>query len=146
MRSFSFVIALIVGPLAYACSSSSTPSGSTSDAGSGNSDASSGGDSGSAVSCGLTFYTSDYDKSCQAALDTSCCSQEKACVANSDCVALVACINACPVPRQDACVHACAGDAGESAPGFSQLNDIASCPTTGPGGGISCDWPNGNGH
>jgi len=151
MRPFTVVAVLGLGAsvFGYACSSSSTTS-SNPDAGSANLDSGSSGDGTSATNgCGLVFFPSDYDKGCQGALDSVCCSEEQTCVGNTDCVKLIACINACPAPRQDACVNACAGDAGESAPGVSQLNDIANC-TKGAAyhdpPGVSCAWPSGDGH
>ena len=100
-------------------------------------------------SCGLKFFPGDYATSCQGALDSACCTQERACGANADCVALIACINACPAPRKDACINACAGDAGASAPGYSELNAIADCTKVAPymdPPGVSCSWPSGGGH
>jgi hypothetical protein len=64
--------------------------------------------------------------SCQGALDQACCEQEKTCAANSNCVELIACLNACPTPRQDACLNACATN-GESTPGFAEFNAIGDC-------------------
>jgi hypothetical protein len=95
-------------------------------------------------SCDLAFFPGDYARSCQGALDSACCAQEKACASNADCAKLVACIDACPAPRQDACVNACAGDAGANAPGYPQLENIAVCTKTPPyqdPPGVICTWP-----
>src|SRR4051812_44367426 len=51
-------------------------------------------------SCGL----SSGDPTCDSCLDTSCCTENKACVADPDCNALIACGDAC---RDDACISAC---------------------------------------
>src|SRR5262249_19277242 len=102
-------------------------------------------DTGSHVSspaCGLEFYPPDFPTQCQAALDRACCNAEKACGANADCKKLVACVNACPAPRTDDCVTACAGGSA-SPPGYPELDAIATC-TKGPpyDAGAECNWPN----
>jgi hypothetical protein len=95
--------------------------------------------------CGLAFYPGDYDRRCQQALDTACCSQENACAANPDCVKLLACINACPAPRTDACINTCSGDAGDDkTPGYANLDVVARCSKAPPyqePAGIDCSWP-----
>ena len=80
--------------------------------------------------CGLGFYPNDYDKGCQGALDQACCDEEKACAANTDCVKLIACFNACPTPRKDECINACATQ-GESTPGLAEFFAIATCTKDG---------------
>ena len=112
---------------AFACSSSSSPS-SSSDAG----------------ACGLALFPPDFPPSCQTAMDQACCTQEGACGANADCVHLVACVNACPAPRQDSCVNACGPSDGGAPPGYSELEAIATCSTTQAptDSGAACAWPN----
>jgi hypothetical protein len=94
--------------------------------------------------CGLALFPQDFPSSCQTAMDQACCTQERACAANADCVHLVACVNACPAPRQDSCVNACAPADGGTPPGYTQLEAIASCsPTQAPtDSGTACAWPN----
>jgi hypothetical protein len=88
--------------------------------------------------CGMTFYPNDYEPSCQLLLDHYCCDQEKACAADTACTTVIACIDACPTPRQDTCINAC----GTTEP--STLNALAQCtkqpPYTVPAG-IDCGWP-----
>jgi hypothetical protein len=50
--------------------------------------------------CGL----STGDTTCDSCLDGSCCTENKACVADADCTALIACGNAC---TDDACLAGC---------------------------------------
>lgn len=122
------------------CGKSSSDGGSIGDSGS-ILDSGQGDGSGT---CGLAFFPSDYDKSCQGAMNSACCTQEKACGANADCVKLIACINACPAPRQDACVNACSGGSGVNTPGYTQLNAIGECSKVPPykdPAGVSCSWP-----
>jgi len=130
LRSFASLSSLAV--LSVACSSSSSaPSGpgpvtST-----------------ESLTCELAFFPSDYPTSCQGALDQACCSEEKACAANADCVKLIDCINACPPKRQDACVNACASS-GESTPGYKEFDAIATCskgPAFKPPSGLTCGYP-----
>jgi hypothetical protein len=93
--------------------------------------------------CGLAFYPPDYPPLCQTNLDDACCSQETACADNAACFDLIDCANACPTPRQDSCVNACAnGDAGVAAE-FTALQSCSSAAT--PAVGVpagACDWPN----
>jgi serine/threonine protein kinase len=68
----------------------------------------------------------------------TCCSQERACANDAVCSAWVKCVNACPVPRQDACIGGCG-----AAP--SSITDVGTCsklappavPASIPG---SCKW------
>jgi len=148
------ILGVILAAVAASCSSSSS-SPSTGDAGaiadaaraddatngdaavaqgdSAPGDAASGGDAG----CGLDFYAPDYAPACQLLLDKYCCDPERACSGDATCVAFVACANACPPPRQDACIAAC-GAAG------SKLDALSACtkspPYTAPPG-IDCTWP-----
>ena len=139
-----------------ACSSSSSPAGtadggakdgaSAGDGSSGGSSSSSGGPDGATGAdagadagngCGLVFYASDYEPSCQLILDKYCCDQEKACGGNATCAAFVACVNACTPPRQADCVTAC-GSGGAS------LDSISQCTKTPPYNvptGLDCTWP-----
>jgi hypothetical protein len=91
--------------------------------------------------CGsLAVYTAPDDPAqCQPAIDKSCCNEEKSCADNADCVKIVACINACPKPRQDACVNACLPDPSSVAAGYADAIQICSV-TKGPSG---CGWPQG---
>jgi hypothetical protein len=61
-----------------------------------------------------------------------------------DCVKLMDCLNACPPPRQESCLDACAGGAGASAPGYTEFNAIATC-SEGPAykapPGAICGYP-----
>jgi hypothetical protein len=94
-----------------------------------------GGDAG--TGCGLDFYTSDYPPACALLLDKYCCDAERACGADATCVAFVACVDACPSPRQGACVAACGG-------GGAKLDALAQCTKTPPytvPPGIDCTWP-----
>src|SRR5262249_10314464 len=88
--------------------------------------------------CGLVFYASDYEPSCQLLLDHYCCDQERACGADSACAALVKCVDACPPPRQTACIQACGAN------GQGPLDALANCtkspPYTTPPG-LNCSWP-----
>lgn len=95
-----------------------------------------------APACKLAFYPAGYPSQCQEANDAACCAQEQACAANADCVNAVDCINACPPPRQDSCVNACAPDGGIPA----SLTALSACtkgepPVAGVASG-ACDWPN----
>jgi hypothetical protein len=124
-RSFLFVFSGLFLSVAsfVACSSSSTG-------------ATAGGACG-----GLKVYTAPDDPaSCQPALDQNCCDQQKACAGNADCVNIVACLNACPKPRQDACVNACLPtDPNNIAAGYADGVQICSVLHT-PSG---CGWPQG---
>ena len=95
--------------------------------------------------CGLAFFPADYPASCQQALDSACCSLQEVCASHPDCVHLLACINACPAPRTEACVNKCAGDAGDqNTPGYADLNAVGQCSKASPGStpqGFSCAWP-----
>jgi len=151
MRVPAFAAALV---LAACSSSSSTPSAAGADGGKDASDAASGdqdsssaadaandgndGGGGDAGGCGLAFYPSDSEPSCQLLLDKYCCDQEKACAGDAACKALVKCIDDCPAPRDQACIQAC-GTSGET-----QLDAIATCTKTPPYAvppGLSCGWP-----
>lgn len=128
------VLTAVVGSVStIACSSAtSSPSSPSTDAG----------------ACGLTFYTGNYDKTCQQALDKACCAQEQACANDADCVKLIACVNACPAPKSAQCVTACTGDGG-TPPGFPHVDAIATCTMQPPyvqPTADSCDWPSGQGH
>ncbi len=93
--------------------------------------------------CLLSFYSAEYDPRCQSALDAACCPEEKACGVDSDCYALVRCIDACPAPRQDACVNAC-GDGTPNPPGLAHLTGVSECGKSTkyqPPTGVSCAWP-----
>jgi hypothetical protein len=70
--------------------------------------------------CGLALYSSGYPSSCQTALDGTCCAEEQACGGNPGCLDVVNCINACPAPRQNSCVNACAR-AGDVPPALTAL-------------------------
>ena len=82
--------------------------------------------------CGVVLYA---DSTCQNWLDTNCCEVEKQC--DSNCRAIIACVNACPVPKTDDCLGTCAGNFDQTA-----LDDIASCSkAVAPPTGSSCTWP-----
>ncbi|MGO9838749.1 MAG: hypothetical protein ACLP1X_31605 [Polyangiaceae bacterium] len=165
-RHVAIPLFAICTALGGACSSSSTPSSTGDAAADGSSSSSSGSSSGSGSSgssasgssssgsgsssssssggdaCGLAFFPSDYAASCQGVADETCCSQEQACAANAGCVALVACINACPPPRKDSCTDACGPTDGATPPGLDQLNAIADCSRAPDAGWpSSCQWP-----
>jgi len=93
-------------------------------------------EAGVTAQCGLALYPSDYAPSCQASLDSSCCDQERACAQN-DCAVLVACRDACPVPRSATCVQACDTQYA-GANGFAQLFALNDCMASAPAG---CAWP-----
>jgi hypothetical protein len=59
--------------------------------------------------CGLAFSWKMDGPTCQAWLEQNCCTQARACASDSTCSSFVACINACPIPRQDGCITACGG-------------------------------------
>ena len=100
------------------------------------------GDDGGA--CGVAFeweITSDAGKTsaqCQAWLDRNCCAQQQACAADAVCKAAVECANRCTIPRADACVQACLGDASASLQG--EIDAIGTCSKSVPGGD-GCAWP-----
>jgi hypothetical protein len=90
--------------------------------------------------CGLSFTWRIHDAgttqaSCQAAMDTSCCAQERACAGDPACLTTVDCINPCPRPASQ-CVSSCV--AGVSAAAKQELNALGSCSKD---GGVACDWP-----
>lgn len=88
--------------------------------------------------CGVVVFGSDYAASCQATLDKSCCEQEKVCAANASCRQLIACFNACPPPRKDACINACGGS-GVSPPGFDAIGACSKSASFDPT--ARCQWP-----
>jgi len=82
--------------------------------------------------CGVVLYA---DSTCQIWLDTNCCEVEKRC--DSNCRAIIACVNACPVPKSDDCVGTCAGNFDQTA-----FDDIANCSKSfAPPTGSTCTWP-----
>ena len=82
--------------------------------------------------CGVTLYE---DTTCQSWLDGNCCAYEHAC--DAACASIIACMNACPAPKTDACITNCL-PAGDNA----LLNDIADCSKRViPPAGTSCSWP-----
>ena len=94
--------------------------------------------------CGVAFeweLTSDAGKTsaqCQAWLDQNCCTQQQACAADGVCKAAVECANRCAIPRADACVQACIGDASASLQ--SEIDAIGTCSKS-VSGGEGCAWP-----
>lgn len=129
------VLPCLVVALLVAC-------GGSSSSGPGTASSSSSSSSAGAPACGLTLFTSEADPRCQQVADQACCDQEKACAQNADCARIVQCIDACPVPRKDACVSACA--AKETDPGVKELEAIGQCsksPAWVAPPGVRCAWP-----
>ena len=82
--------------------------------------------------CGVVLYA---DSTCQLWLDTNCCELEKRC--DSNCKAIIACVNACPTPKTDDCLGTCAANFDQTA-----LDNIASCSkAVPPPTGSTCVWP-----
>jgi hypothetical protein len=82
--------------------------------------------------CGVVVFS---DPTCQTWLDTNCCEVEKSC--DTNCRAIIACVNACPTPKTDDCLGTCAGNFDQTA-----LDDIASCTKSAPmPAGSTCAWP-----
>jgi hypothetical protein len=96
--------------------------------------------------CGL----STGDTTCDSCLDGSCCTENKACVADADCTALIACGNAC---TDDACLAGCFS---AHPTGVAILETLSTCVETscssacgGGGGGTggspsACGFASGN--
>ncbi|MDB4993840.1 MAG: hypothetical protein JWM74_1272 [Myxococcaceae bacterium] len=95
-----------------------------------------------AGACGMALYTKEWEPKCQSVLDGACCNEERACGADAGCVKIIACINACPSPRKDACVNGCATQ-GEKTPGYAALDTLAGCTKS---KNVGCPWPTGGGH
>jgi hypothetical protein len=127
---------------AFACSGGSTgTSGATGDGGSsgtsggsGTSGASSGG------ACGLSLGWKANGSMCNAWMESHCCNEEKACAADGSCASFVSCANACAVPRQDACLNACAMSlpAGVGVIGACSKQTAPAVDVAFPSG---CEWP-----
>src|SRR5262249_35550411 len=92
--------------------------------------------------CGLRLYTSEWEPTCQASLDTKCCDEEQLCARDPACVRLVNCANDCPRPRTGACIKAC-GPPSDKTPGFPQCDTVAACAKR---ANAPCPWPTGGGH
>jgi hypothetical protein len=94
--------------------------------------------------CGISFawgLTGDAGKTsaqCQAWLDASCCTEQRACGADAACKAFVECVNRCTLPRTDACLLACSGDGAASVQ--AEIDAIATCSKNATGG-EGCAWP-----
>ncbi len=136
-----------------ACSSSSSTAPVSGDAGSSDAASTNDGSSGDAAStsdgatdapidhtdtgCGLVLYTAEAAPACQLILDQYCCSQERTCGSDVSCRTYVACVDACPSPRQTACITACGAVPGK-------LDALSTCTKTPPyttPPGITCAWP-----
>ena len=119
MSPLVVVASFVVAALSVACSSKSE-----------------GGATGTG-SCGVALSWKS-DVGCQSWMDAHCCSQEKDCAADSACSSYVACVNACTVPRGDACITACGSApatlAGAGACSKAQASDGTNLPN-------SCEWP-----
>src|SRR5688572_27505195 len=66
------------------------------------------------AACGVHLYNAEWDPRCQTNLDATCCNEERACAADAECVRLIQCANACPRPRNDACLASCGGQRGST--------------------------------
>ena len=123
--------------------SGSGTSGTSGAGTSGTSGSGTSGTSGNTGGCGLVLTGPRWAATCQAWSDQYCCAQQKACAADSACAKLVACIEACPTPRQDAFLNACT-PAGGNAELFTAFG---ACSKATPAGGqdipASCEWPTG---
>jgi hypothetical protein len=112
---------ILVPGLALGCgttaSSTSTDGGSEGNAGK--------------LACGVAVYA---DPTCQDWLDGVCCAQEQAC--DAACRAIVACVNACPAPRTDACIGGCSSSANVAITAIGDCSKSAPPPS-----GQSCPWP-----
>ncbi len=72
---------------------------------------------GTPASCGLSSGLS----TCDACINTACCTQSSACVGDADCVAFLDCLNAC---GDEVCANACAAS---HASGAAKLGDVVTC-------------------
>jgi hypothetical protein len=131
---------LLLSPLiAAACSSGTTGTvASPADGGTSSSNGASG------ALCGLALTGPKWAASCQTWSDQYCCNEQKACAADAACAKLIACIEACPTPRNDVCLNACSPDGG---PAGKLLDAFGNCTRATPAGGqdlpATCEWPTG---
>jgi hypothetical protein len=90
--------------------------------------------------CTMQLYGTGYDAKCQAALDKVCCGEQKACVTDGDCKALITCINACPRKKGKETEN-CIGKCSNSSHGAKTLDTLATCSKKMPPSQGKCDWP-----
>jgi hypothetical protein len=92
---------------------------------------------GGSQTCGVAFSWTKDAATCQGWMERYCCNQTRACSNEMTCSSWVKCINACPVPRQDACIIACGTKP-------ISLDDVSACTKQTPPAvatPLSCEWP-----
>ncbi len=147
MRRRLFAVALVL----VACSSKATGDGSSaSSSGASSSGASSGasgasgasgtsGTSGSSGTCTTEVPVFPMDQNCQKEVDNACCSYEKTCSDDLDCVAIVQCVyTSCALPRDANCIQQCAQD---HPGGDADVGGLPGCTTTRVNGAGDCTYP-----
>src|SRR5262245_8474704 len=63
------------------------------------------------MACGLTISWKQDSTTCQRWMDQNCCTQLQTCAGDGVCSSVVRCVNACAVPRIDACIGTCIANA-----------------------------------
>jgi hypothetical protein len=91
------------------------------DSGGGGLDSGGGGGDSGGMNCGLM----SANATCNACLDSMCCSQAQTCAADTDCTNLLTCIQACAM-GDTACENTCAG---QHPTGTNELNAVGDCLT-----------------
>ncbi len=93
------------------------------------------------TSCGLSLSWKQDATTCQNWMNQNCCAQLQACAGDGACSSVVGCVNACPVPRTDACVGACVANSSPAV-----LDPISACskqvpPAVATSIPSQCEWP-----